>query len=214
MDYCAASASTSPNLSECGEFFLQPQEFKWLSWMFKSSWSSLSPLERFVSTLVTGISQSPCYVTQLSVIDSSRSLYISSALLGRILKITFGIRLSCPSLPCCEVNELKEVVSCAEGLLWADLAPGGRTNLKALPGSFTYTALIQAPSIPQISADGREVFLPACTNSSTTQEKSSPASAARAGGGRRESAGKGRTHLESIGECWMPWKELQSWQEP
>lgn len=113
------------------------QEFKWLSWMFKSSWSSLSPLERFVSTLVTRISQSPCYVTQLSVIDSSRSLYISSALLGRILKITFGIRLSCPSLPCCEGNELKEVVSCAEGLLWADLAPRGRTNLKALSGSFT-----------------------------------------------------------------------------
>lgn len=43
------------------------------------------------------------------------------------------------------------------------MAPGGRTNLKALPDSFTYTALIQAPSIPQISADGREVFLPALT---------------------------------------------------
>lgn len=160
--------------------------------------------------------------------DFSKPLLCDTAICNRLFQISlyfqcssrkdfedhFWIRLSCPSLPCCEVTELKEVVSCAEGLLWADLAPGGRTNLKALPGSFTYTALIQAPSIPQISADSREVFLPACTNSSTTQEKSSPASAARAGGGRRESAGKGRTHLESIGECWMPWKELQSWQEP
>lgn len=29
-----------------------------------------------------------------------------------------------------------------------------------------------------------------------------------------ESTRKGRTHLESTGERWMLWKELQSWQKP
>lgn len=79
MDYCSASASASPNSQWVWRVI--PQEFRWLSWMFKSSWSSLSSLERFVSTSATRISQSPCYVTQLSGTDSSRSLYISSALL-------------------------------------------------------------------------------------------------------------------------------------
>lgn len=161
MDYCSASASTSPNLSERGELLLQPQELRWLSSMFKSSWSSLSPLERFVSTLVTRISQSPRYVTQLSAIDSSRSPYISSALLGRILKITVGIRLSCPSLPCCEGNELKEVVSCAEGLLWADLAPGGRTNLQTLSGSCHIHWPLQFPRFQWTA--GKSSRLPALT---------------------------------------------------
>lgn len=193
------------------ELFLQPEELRWLSWMFKSSWSSLSTLERFVSILVTRISQSPCYVTQLSATDSSRSLYISSALLGKILKITFGIRLSCPSLPCCEGNELKEVVSCAEGLLWADLAPGGRTNPKALSGSFIYTGPFNSPDF-----SGQQGSLPACLHwlQHYTGKKQSCLCCQSRRRKKGESAGKERTHLESIGEHWMPWKELQSWQKP
>lgn len=146
MDYHPVSASTSPSLSEHGKLFWQPQEFKLLSWMFKSSWSSFNSLERFVSTLVTGIFQSPYYVMQLSVKDSSRSLYISSALLRRILNITFGIRLPCHPLPCCEGNELKVVQSCVEVLLQADLALGGQTNLKAPSPIFTYTRPSNSPN--------------------------------------------------------------------
>lgn len=131
-------------------------------------------------------------MTQLSVIDSSRSLYISSALLARILKITFGIRLPCPPLLCCEGNELKAVLCCVEVLLGADLAPGGWTNLKAPSGSFTYTALTQAPSIPPISMASRKVLLPACTNSSTSQGKAAlpPLAAQEEEEGRKHRGGE------------------------
>ena len=51
------------------------------------------------------------------------------------------------------------------------MAPGGWTNLKAPLGSFTYTALTQAPSIPSISVTSRKVLPPACSDSSTSQGK-------------------------------------------
>lgn len=70
-----------------------------------------------------------------------------------------------------------------------------------IPKPCQAASLILAPSIPQISADSREVFPPAYTDSSTTQEKSSPASAARAGGGRREKAPGRREHI---------WNQLES----
>lgn len=199
MDYCPASASTSPNLSEHGELLLQPQELRWLLSMFKSSWSSLSPLERFVSTLVTRISQSPCYVTQLSAIDSSRSLYISSALLGRILRITVGIRLSCPSLPCWEGNELKGVVSCTEGLLWADLAPGGRRNLQVLSGSFTYTGPFNSPDF------SRQQFsrLPALTPAPYRKKVALPLLPEQEGE-------KGKKHREGENTSGINWRALNA----
>lgn len=75
---------------------------------------------------------------------------------------------------------------CSE-LTW--LLEEGQTSNPCQAASLTL-----APSIPQISADSREVFPPARTNSSTILQKSSPASAARAGG-RKKKAPWRREHI-------------------
>lgn len=169
--------------------------------MFKSSWSSFSPLERLVSTLVTEIFQSPYCVMQLSVIESSRSLYICSGLVGKISKITLASGFPVPLSPAARGmswRQYRAVQRCCSELA---LAPEGWTNLKAPSGSFTSTALTQGPWIPPISVASRKVLPPACNNSSTSQEKSSPASAASTGGGGREKAPGRGEHI---------WNQLES----
>lgn len=67
------------------------------------------------------------------------------------------------------------------------------------------SSLILAPSIPQISVDSREVFLPACTNSSTTQEKKAALTLLP-----EQEEEEGRKHQEGENTSGINWRALNA----